>query len=139
MTEIKEAKKGKKSWKPAALLNTHHIPEGYQARWVNTSDPANAARRHVDGWRPISSVTNTKAGHDRPDDINDGKPLTTVTEYRGSTLMVLPNEDYQAHRDFFNEQTMRQTAGLQEKLEAENRAKAQRGTAARLYGKTIIE
>lgn len=136
---IKEAKKGKKSWRPAALLNTHDIPEGYQARWVNTQDPANAARRRADGWTPITDVTNAKAGHVRPDHIEDGKPLTTVTEYRGSTLMVLPDEDYREHREFFNEQTRRQTAGLREAAEQRNREKAQSGMAAKIYGKTIIE
>lgn len=139
MSEIKEAKKGKKSWKPAALLDTHDKPEGYQLRWVNTLDPANLARRQADGWRPLSSVTNKKTGHDRPGHIEDGKPLTTVTEYRGSVLMALPDEDYQEHREFFNEQTRRQTAGLRERFEAENRAKAQRGTAAQIYGETSIE
>lgn len=134
-----EQKKGKKSWKPSALLLTHDIPEGFQARWVNTSDPANYARRYADGWRPINSVTNTRAGHVRPEHIEDGKPLTTVTEYRGSTLCVLPNEEYQEHREYFNEQTRRQTAGLWDKAEAENRAKARGGMAAKLYGKTHIE
>lgn len=139
MTEVKEAKKGRKSWRPAALLNTHDIPEGYQARWVNTADPANQARRFADGWQPLSSVTNTKAGHVRPDHIEDGKPLTTVTEYRGSTLCVLTNEDYREHREHFNEMTRRQTAGLREKAEARNRDQARSGMAAKIYGKTIIE
>ena len=132
-------KKGNKSWKPSALLNTHDKPEGYQLRWVNTQDPANLARRKADGWVPLSSVTNTKTGHERPGHIEDGKPLTTVTEYRGSVLMALPDEDYQEHREFFNQMTRRQTAGLREKAEAENRAKAQHGTAAQIYGETSIE
>jgi hypothetical protein len=137
MTEV--TKKGRKSWKPAALLNTHNIPHGYQARWVNTLDPANHARRLQDGWRPITKVTNKDAGHVRPELIEDGKPLSTVTEYRGSVLMVLPQEDYDEHRAYFNEMTKRQTAGLREKAEAENRARARSGTAAEIYGKTIIE
>jgi hypothetical protein len=137
MTEVQ--KKGNKSWKPAALLHTHDIPEGFKARWVNTADEANYARRYADGWRPISSVTNTKAGHLRPNHIEDGQPLTTVTSYRGSTLCVLPDEDYEAHREYFNEQTRRQTAGLREKAEADNRAKARGGLAAKIYGKTVIE
>ena len=137
---ISEAKpKGRKSWKPSAILDTHNIPKGFTARWVNTSDPANYAKRHADGWRPISSVTNKEAGHVRPEYIEDGQPMTTVTEYRGSTLCVLPDEDYQSHREFFQEQTRRQTAGLREKAEAQNRANAQHGEAAEIYGKTIIE
>lgn len=138
MTEIQETKKGRKSWKPAALLNTDKVP-GYQSRWVNTQDPANYARRRQDGWVPYSEVMRGKKVHERPGHIEDGKPLDTVTEYRGSVLCLLPDDEYQAHRDYFNEQTMRQTAGLQEKLERENRAKAQSGTAAKLYGKTVIE
>ena len=136
---VKEAKKGKKSWKPAALLNTHDKPEGYELRWVDTSDPANYARRKADGWTPVSQITNTKTGHDRPDHMGDGKPLTTVTEYRGSVLCALPTEDYQAHREYFAQMTKRQTAGLRDQAEANNRAKATRGMAAELYGKTIIE
>lgn len=131
--------KGRKSWKPSALLTTHNIPEGYKARWVDTKDAANYARRYQDGWRPLSSVTNQKAGHVHPNRMDDGKPLDTVTEYRGSVLCVLPDEDYREHREFFNEQTRRQTAGLREDAEKRNRANAQRETAARLYGRTIIE
>lgn len=136
MTEVKEAKKGKKSWKPAALLNTEKVP-GYQSRWVNTQDPANYARRRADGWVPYSQVTGSKELHDRPSHIEDGKPLDTVTEYRGSVLCLLPDEDYQEHRDFFNEQTRRQTAGLRDKAEADNRKRASGGMAAKIYGKHV--
>ena len=134
-----EQKKGKKSWKPSALLNVVNKRPGRQYRWVDTKDAANYARRIQDGWVPESSVTDRSVSHERPDHIEDGKPLTSVTEYRGMALCSIPDEDYQEHREFYKNMTMRQTAGLQEKLEAENRAKAQLGTAARLYGKTVIE
>lgn len=141
MTEqVQESKKkGRKSWKPAALLDTHDKPAGHQLRWVNTQDPANYARRKADGWVPVSQISNAKTGHVHPGHIEDGKPLTSVTEYRGSVLCALPDEDFIEHREFFQEQTRRQTAGLREKTEVENRKKANSGTAAKLYGKIIIE
>ena len=133
-----EQKKGKKSWKPSALLHTKKMP-GHQSRWVNALDPANYQRRMADGWVPDSKINGGGNLHERPGHIEDGSNLTSVTEYRGMVLCHIPDEEYQEHRDYYNEQTRRQTAGLWDKAEAENRAKARGGMAAKLYGKTHIE
>lgn len=130
--------KGKKSWQPSALLPTPDVP-GFQKRFVNVKDPDNLARRLADGWKPYSEVTNGKAKPVASETLGDGRPLTTITEHRGSVLMVLPEEEYQSHREFFQNQTKRQTAGLRQRAEAKNRNRAQAGEAANLYGEISIE
>lgn len=137
MTE-KPKPKGRKSWQPTALLPTPDIP-GFQKRFVNVKDPDNYARRLADGWKPYSEVTNGNARAIPSETLGDGKPLTTVTEHRGSVLMVLPDEDYEAHREYFRGQTKRQTAGLRQRAEARNRVRAQAGEASNLYGEISIE
>jgi len=131
--------KGKKSWKPSPLLQVENKNPNYEYRWVDTKDPANWAKRYADGWRPATSLNGSRAQHERPEYVQDGKLLDTVTEYRGSTLCVLPKEDYEEHREYYRNQTRRQTAGLREDAEAKNRANARNGLVAQLYGKTTIE
>ena len=130
--------KGKKSWQPSALLPTPDVP-GFQKRFVNVKDQDNLARRLADGWRPYSEVTHGGAKPIASDALGDGKPLTTITEHRGSVLMLLPDEDYEEHRAHFRNQTKRQTAGLRQRAEAKNRHRAQAGEASNLYGEISIE
>lgn len=131
-------KKGNKSWKPNDRLTVKNVPEGYVARWVDT-EQANYERKQEMGYVPVSSVTNPSVKHEHPGLPHDGKPLTTLKAYRGMELMLCPKEDYEAHREYYAEQTLKQTAGLKRKAVEENAANARGGNAAQVYGKIVIE
>lgn len=131
-------KKGKKSWKPSAMLSTPDYP-GFQKRMVDTTNPDNYARRLSDGWKPVNQVTNGKAKAVLSEDIRDGKPMTSVLEHRGSVLMLLPDEDFEEHREYFREQTRRQTVGLRQKAEQRFQNRQRGELTAELYGETSIQ
>lgn len=131
-------KKGRKSWQPANRLNVTGKRDGYVQRWVDKEE-ANLQRKMADGWVPVNGTLGTKLKHDHPDLTGDGRPLGSTVEYRNMVLMELPEEDYQAHREYYAEQTRSQTAGLKAKAEQENAANARGRAAAHLYGKITIE
>lgn len=135
MTEVK---KGRKSWTPASRLTVTGQRPGYVQRWVD-KEAGNYQKRRADGWVPVNGVTSPGLKHDHPDLTGDGKPLGSPVEYRDMILCELPEEDYQAHREYYANQTRLQTAGLRRKAEQENAANAKGGLVAGLYGKTIIE
>lgn len=136
MTE--EAKKGRRSWKPAQKLNLNKKLPNHEMRWVD-KEVGNYQRRLADGWVPISKVTSTEIAHDHPNLVGDGKPTGSVIEYRDMELMAIPKEDYEDHREYFRKQTEAQTAGLRKTAERENAANAKGGDPARIYGKIVIE
>ena len=133
-----ETKKGRKSWKPADRLRVDGKIPGYVLRWVD-KESGNYAKRVGDGYVPISGVTGAKVKHDNPDLVGDGKPITSLTEYRNMELMAIPEEDWLAHREYFAEETRKQTASLRKRAEQDNASNAKGGDPARVYGKTIIE
>ena len=63
-----------------------------------------------------NEIHGTEATHEHPDQIGDGKPLTSITEYRDMVLMVLPEEIAKERDEYFREKTDRQTAGLKQNL-----------------------
>lgn len=132
-----EEKKGRKSWQPSSRLSVTGQREGFVQRWID-KEPANYQRKRADGWRPVNGTLGSHAKHEHPDLTGDGKPLGSTVEYRDMVLCEIPEEDYQAHRDYYAKQTEAQTAGLRRKAEQENAANAKGGAAAPLYGKTII-
>lgn len=128
-------KKGNSSWKPAARLDAR-VPSGYVGRWVD-KDPANMAKKLAEGWLPATEVNGATGEHNRPNLVQDGKPLTSVTEYRESVLMLMPEETAQQRRAYFENVTAEQLRGLKRKAQADDarnadsvgaRAKGVRGT-----------
>lgn len=133
-------KKGKASWKPARLADVYGKKPGYVYRWCD-KDRWNIARRQEDGWILASVLQGDTSKHRSEDETKDGKSLTTNIEHRERVLMMIPDEDYQEHRAYFDNLTKRQTVGLKKTAQQEltDAARGQGAHAAVLHGNIIIE
>ena len=128
-------KKGKKTWAPAAMLGVVDRKPGFRHRWVN-KDPMNLQRKQAEGWIMADSTTGSE--HEHPGQVEDGKPLTSITEYRELVLMAVPEDIAKSRDDYFREKTEKQTAGLKKSLQSDIDATGVSGTEA-TYGKVVIE
>lgn len=126
-----EPKKGKKSWKPAQRMKVTGKNPDYEYRWIDATDPDNLRRKQEDGWIPVSELH----GHTAE---NGEKQLTSVTETRGSVLHAIPKEDYQSHREYFQNKTKKQTAGLKRAL-VDEAEKSRPGASRSIHGTIVIE
>ena len=70
-----------------------------------------------------------EAEHARPEGVNFGKPLTSITEHGEMVLMALPEDLAQARAEYIAEQTRQQTITAGTRLAQENldRAASQHG------------
>lgn len=131
---IPNVKKGKPTWKPAAMLDIPDRMPGYRLKWCN-NDRMNIQRLRAEGWETASSIHGLNVEHDHPEKTGDGHSLTSVTEYRELVLMALPEELGEARDRYFNEKADLQTAGLKRDLEKE----VGKEGAAEVHGKIVIE
>ena len=134
-------KKGKPVWRPANKLKAHLTREQtkkYRPRWVDKSDEANLQKKQDEGWVFLNKETGLTASHDHRE-TEDGKNLTSVNEYRELVLMGLPKELAEARDEYYQERTHKQTVGLKEALEEENREASKGGRTAPIHGKIVIE
>ena len=127
-----DVKKGKPSWKPASAHVVHKKLPGYVYRWCS-KNPEILQRRQLDGWQYATKVHGDTATREQGDHAD----LTSVTEHRERVLMCIPEEDYQAHRDYFKRETAKQSAGLKRKLQEDLREGA-KGPGAVVHGDIII-
>jgi hypothetical protein len=127
-----QSKKGKASWRPATALRAQDL-DGFRTRWTN-KDPINMQRKEAEGWEIVDANRGLRSEHEHPDDLESGKPLTSVTEYRELVLMALPEEVAQAREEYFTAQTDAQTASLKSNLRNDLA-----GGKASVHGKIIIE
>lgn len=124
-------KKGKPSWAPARMLDVKGVPNGIVPRWVN-KDPANVEKKTAEGWKPINATTLQIVEHGASDS------LSTAKTYRDVVLMGLPKETAEARREFFQEQTNRQTIGLKKELQDKVDGAAKGSQAAPVHGTIVI-
>lgn len=129
-------KKGKKTWRPAAMLNVNNAPDGYRLRWVS-KDPMNLQKKQAEGWIPANSIEGFNVEHEQPGKVGDGSPLTSVVEYRDMVLYAMDEETAKARDEYVREKTLQQTVGLKEGLEKDLQKTG--GTPAETYGKIVIE
>ncbi len=129
-------KKGRSSWKPASMLTVVDKPEGYRTRWVS-KDSLNMQRKKAEGWLMANEINGTEATHEHPDKMGDGRPLTSVKEYRDMVLMVLPEEIAKERDEYFREKTDKQTADLKKNLQDDAEGKGVAGDEA-VHGSIII-
>lgn len=125
--ETPAVKKGTASWRPHKTLEVKKSRPGYRQRWVNT-DPANLERKQAEGWEF------SKAEHERAKAVDVGKNLGSVQQYRDLVLMEIPEETAAARAEYYNQQTLNQTAGITKRLKQKM---AQSGNAA-TYGDVLI-
>jgi len=126
-------KKGNISWRPAARLSLVHKKPGFVYRWCD-KDKFNIEKKLADGWGFASGLAGTEAQNDAP-------PSGSICEYRELVLMAIPEDEYKAHREYFQELTRKQTVGLKQSLAAEiSTAAAQnRAPVAPIHGKIVTE
>lgn len=126
-------KKGNVSWKPPKRLNLKGKRPGMRYRWV-LDDPLRLQWMEDAGWAPATFVQGDKSTRAAQ---SDATPLTGSKAYRGMVPMMIPQEEYEKHRAYYEEQTRRQTMGLKQRANEEIKSKV--GPRAHLDGKIIIE
>jgi hypothetical protein len=129
-------KKGKPTWKPAAMLDVVDKKKGFRMRWAS-NDPLNLQRKKAEGWVMANKETGIDAEHEHPEKTGDGHSMTSVTEYRDLVLMALPEELGKARDEYIEERTELQTMNLKRNLEDD--LKNKKGKSADTYGKIVIE
>lgn len=131
-------KRGRPRWKPASLLDVVKKTPGYRYRWVENT-PENIAKKRRERWE--MAPKEDSAQHVQPGHVQDGQPLTTVTEMREMVLMRMPEEDARERDAYIRELTRQQTVGIKKDVEDEI-ARAADSVGARraaVHGKIIIE
>lgn len=131
--KVGRPKKGKPTWKPAAMLDVPEKVPGFRLRWCD-KDALNLQRKKAEGWIMANEINGIHAEHDHPEKTGDGHSMTSVTEYRDLVLMALPEDLGKARDKYFNEKTEQQTRGLKRDLEEE-----MSGGSAEVHGKIVIE
>ena len=129
-------KKGRATWAPAKLMEVVDKDPSFVYRWL-LNTPANLQKKRLEGWEVLSGVTKDQAKHIHPRLTDDGKPLTSVKEYRELVLGRLPKEQAEARREYFADLTRRQTIGVVDKLKRDVTLAAGGGPAAPVHGEII--
>lgn len=124
-------KKGKPTWKPAAVLDVTDKDPGYRYRWSN-KDPENLARKAAEGWETINGLQADNSKHIEPGKIQDGKPMTSIKERKDCILQRIPEELALERDEYMNNRTKQRTAGLTAHLKKEI------GKDAPIHGKITI-
>lgn len=126
-------KKGIPSWKPASVTDVANKEEGYRYRWSN-KNPDNLAKKAIEGWETVSGLTGDKS---KPSEerIQDGKNLASTYEKHDVILQRMPEELALGRDEYFNNETLRRTAGLTAHLKKEMKDK---GGNAPVHGDITI-
>lgn len=110
-TGAKGLKKGRDSWKPAALNEFYDKEPGYRYR-MSRKDPANLAKKEQEGWETVSAIQSPDTEHDDPLRIEHGKSLTSVQEGHDWVLQRITEEVGLMRDEYINNETDRRTQGL---------------------------
>ena len=104
-------KVGKKSWKPAKMLDVLDKVAGYRYRWCD-KDPASLDKKQAEEWQFVKGRTaKLDASTDAAKDIEGAdKSLTSITEYRELVLMRLDEETAEARDEYYNNLNNKQAA-----------------------------
>ena len=122
-------KKGNPSWKPPRRDDVKNKDPNLHYRWA-WKDPHNIERKKDWGYSIASPAVGARAttGESNP---------TSVQELRDRVLMVCPKEEYEEHRRYFENETLKQTRAIKSNLQRDV-AKAT-GPSAVIHGKIVIE
>lgn len=115
---MSKMKKGKATWKPAALNNFFHKEDGYVYRMIR-KDAANIAKKEQEGWEIVSGIQSPHTQHESAERINDGSRMTSVQEGHDWILGRIPEEAAEARREYFADRTDRRTKSLTAHLKKE--------------------
>jgi hypothetical protein len=101
---VAQVKKGKKTWKPANVLEVEKKP-GIHYRWVRT-DPLHLQRKRAEGYVMASELTGTKT-----ELVDKDSPISNapVLVYQDMALMAIDEETKKAREEYFEERTNAQS------------------------------
>ncbi len=125
-------KKGRASWKPAEKLDLLNKEPGWRYRWCEKDD-VNLVKKQSEGWE----YTNTE--HKHPENVGDGHPLTSITEYREMVAMRLPEERAKARDEYHENINQRNIQSIKERAQDDFDGQRESGNRAVVDGKVIIE
>lgn len=111
----KPKKKGKKSWKPANLLDFEGKDPNYTYRVVR-NDQRNIAKKEKEGWEYVDGLTGDGVNHVPDNRIEKGRSLTSNVQGPDWILMRMDNETAEARREYFQKKTDARSAGIVNKL-----------------------
>lgn len=112
----KKVKKGRPSWDEASTLLVYDKDgglfkrgdDGFVYRWEE-NDPPRIQVQKARGWEIVNNVASTGVSRgDEADSIDDGKQMTSVTEYKELVLMRLPEELAEEREQYMQEKADRQ-------------------------------
>lgn len=116
----KSAKKGNRSWAPAAPLGIKSRDSSSRLRWVH-AEPANMLKKRAEGWEQADAGD---AVHDRPNGVESGKGSPAgVLEYRDMVLMKMPEEMAQEREAYYRNASQEQLTGLKTRTKRDIRSK----------------
>lgn len=112
----KPKKKGRPSWDEASTLLVYNKDgslfskgdDGFCYRWEE-NDPHRIQIQKARGWEIVSDIASTGVTRgDEADAIGDGRPLTTVLEYKELIQMRIPEELARDREQYMQEKADRQ-------------------------------
>lgn len=113
-----KAKKGTRSWQPAAPLAIKSRDPNTRIKWVST-DPANMLRKRAEGWEPAMAGD---ASHARPNGVDNGKGIPAgVTEFRDMVLMKMPEEMARERDAYYQKRAADQLGAIKNRAKTEIR------------------
>jgi hypothetical protein len=116
----KVAKKGNRSWRPAAPLGIKAKDPSNRLRWVH-AEPANMLKKRAEGWEQADVGD---AVHDRPNGVESGSGTPAgVLEYRDMVLMKMPEEMAREREAYYRNASQEQVSGLKTRAKRDIRAK----------------
>ena len=116
----KVAKKGNRSWTPAAPLGIKAKDPSNRLRWVH-AEPANMLKKRAEGWEQADVGD---AVHDRPNGVESGSGTPAgVLEYRDMVLMKMPEEMAREREAYYRNASQEQVSGLKTRAKRDIRAK----------------
>lgn len=116
----KVAKKGNRSWAPAAPLGIRSKDPSSRLRWVH-AEPANMLRKRAEGWEQARMGD---AIHDRPNGVDSGVGTPAgVLEYRDMVLMKMPEEMAREREEYYRNASQEQVSGLKTRTKRDIRAR----------------
>jgi hypothetical protein len=116
----KVAKKGNRSWSPAAPLGIKAKDPSNRLRWVH-AEPANMLKKRAEGWEQADVGD---AVHDRPNGVESGSGTPAgVLEYRDMVLMKMPEEMAREREAYYRNASQEQVSGLKTRAKRDIRAK----------------
>lgn len=132
-----QPKKGKRTWKPANLLDVKGKDPGFRYRMCRNDD-ANIARKQEEGWEFVNATTDPEVRVIGAGTIEDGAKTDTTQRQRELVCMRLPEELGKERDEHYGEVINRRKRDLKRRAQ-KDLGTDDKGRAAPVTGKIVIE